>query len=114
MPGEPVAPTILQRREDIGEHVGVALDQALEGHAFVQVDAVFHDEMLVAGVEHLGVDRRHDLDGEIVGADDDDLKAREPAGAFEHDAGRAVVEGRRLGVPARAVAGAHERPRRRA
>ena len=37
----------------------------------------------MAGMEHLGVDRRHDLDGEIVGPDDADLLVDEPARAFE-------------------------------
>ena len=56
------------------------------------MDAVLHDEMLVAGMKHLGIDRRHDLDREIVRPDDADFEAREPSRAFETDAGRAVLE----------------------
>ena len=66
----------------------------------MEVDAVLHDEVLVAGVEHLGIDGRHHLDGEIVGADDGDLQIGEPPRAVEADAGGAVVEGGRLGEPA--------------
>jgi len=50
--------------------------------------------MLVAGKKHLGVDRRHDLDREIVRANDANLEAREPSRAFETDAGRPGVEKR--------------------
>ena len=52
----------------------------------MEMDSIFHDEVLMAGMENLGIDRRHDLDGEIVRPDDADLKAREPARAFETDA----------------------------
>src|SRR5262249_3707052 len=58
-----------QRHEYIDEHEGFPLDQPLERHAFVQVDAVLHDEVLMAWVEDVGIDRRYHLDGEIVGAD---------------------------------------------
>ncbi len=55
-----------QRREQIGEDPGLALDQPLERHAFMEMDSIFHDEVLMAGMENLGIDRRHHLNGEIV------------------------------------------------
>ena len=60
-------------------------------------------------MKDLWIDRRHHLDGEIVRSDDADLKAREPACAFETDARRAVVEGPGLRVPPSPMTGAHER-----
>src|SRR5882724_4753074 len=98
----------LERREDVGEFVGVAGDQAFEGHALVEVDAVLHDEMLVAGMEDVRVHRWNDLDGEVVRTDDDDLQARKPLRALQHDTGGAVVKGLRFRIPARAMAGANE------
>src|SRR6202044_2083686 len=74
----------------------------------MEMDSILHDEVLMAGMENLGIDRRHDLDGEIVRPDDPDLKAREPARAFESDARRAVIEGPGLRVPTAPMTGAHE------
>ena len=96
------------RREDIGEHPGRALDQPLERHALMEIYSVLHDEVLVAGMKNLWIDRGHDLDGEIISPDDADLKAREPARAFEADARRAIIEGAGFCIPARSMAGAHE------
>ena len=50
------------------------LHEALERHAFLEMDAVLHDEMLVAGMKDVRVDRRNDLNSEIVGADDAHLQ----------------------------------------
>src|SRR5271156_2148579 len=74
----------------------------------MEMDSILHDEVLMAGMENLGIDRRHHLNGEIVRPDDADLKAREPACAFESNARGAVIEGPRFRVPARPVTGAHE------
>ena len=45
------------RREDIGEHPGPALDQPLERHALMEIYSVLHDEVLVAGMKNLWIDR---------------------------------------------------------
>ena len=97
-----------QWREDISKDPRLALDQPLEGHALVKMDAVLHNEMLMTGMEDVRIDGRHDLDREIVRAHHADLEGREPASAFEADSGRAVIVGLRLGIPTRAVARAHE------
>jgi hypothetical protein len=39
----------------------------------MEMDSVLHDEVLVAGMKNLWIDRRHDLDGEIIRPDDADL-----------------------------------------
>src|SRR5580693_2451801 len=72
-----------QRSKYVDEHPGFALDESFERHAFVEMYAVLHDQVLVARVEYLGVDRGNDFDREIVGTDDADLQARKPARAFE-------------------------------
>jgi hypothetical protein len=95
----PGGPDDGQWREDIGENPGPALDQALEGHALMKVDSILHDEVLVARMKDLRIDRRHDFDGEIVRADNADLQTRKPTCAFKSDAGLSVVEGFGFGVP---------------
>ena len=56
VPGRAGGPGDEERREYVGKFENAPLDEALEGHSLVQVYAVLHDEMLVAGVEDLGVD----------------------------------------------------------
>jgi hypothetical protein len=41
----------------------LALDQAFERHALVEMDSVLHDEVLVTGMKDLWIDWRHHLDG---------------------------------------------------
>jgi hypothetical protein len=98
LPGDPVPPT--QRREDIDEYISLALRHAVEVHPLVQIDAAPHDGVLMARVKHLRIGRRHDVDGEIVGADDTDLLVGEPAHAFEANAGGAVIKCGGVGAPA--------------
>src|SRR5579872_4213002 len=97
-----------QWREDIGEKPGFALDQPVEGHALLEMDAVLHDQVLMTRMKDFRINRRNDFHREIVGAHDANLQARKPARAFQPDARRAVVERLGLGVPARPMAGAHE------
>jgi hypothetical protein len=74
----------------------------------MQIDAVSHDEVLMAGMEHRRIDRRHDVDGKIVRADDANLHVGEPSRAFEADAGGAIVESIGFCIPSRTVPGPHE------
>src|SRR3954471_2786588 len=73
------------------------------------MDPVLHDEVLMAGMEHVWIDGRHHFDREIVGADDTDFQARKPARTVEADARRSVIECCGLGIPARSMAGPDER-----
>src|SRR5665213_34569 len=59
-----------ERRKNVGEHPRATLSQSLEIHSLMEMDPMLHDEMLMTRVKDLRVDRRHHLDGEIVGADD--------------------------------------------
>ena len=56
----------------MGEHPRPALDQPLERHALMEMDSVLHDEVLVAEMKNLWIDRRHDLDSEVIRPDDAD------------------------------------------
>jgi hypothetical protein len=44
----------------------------------VEIDPVLHDEVLVDGMKHLGVDRRNNIDCKIVCADDAGLLLGQP------------------------------------
>ena len=109
--GDPASPS--RRRSATGrtvdKDIGFALHEPFEGHALVEINPVLHYQVLMAGMEHFGVSGRHDVDREIVGADDANPLVRQPARAFEPDPRGAVVKSGGLGGPARAVSGAHER-----
>ena len=74
----------------------------------MKMDSILHDEVLVARMKDLRIDRRHDFDREIVRADNADLQTRKPTCAFKSDAGRSVVEGVGFGVPPTSMTRAHE------
>ena len=96
------------RREDIDEHIGFALRQPVQHHPLVQIDAVFHDQVLMA------------RDGTLPGRRAARRRrrncrprrrrpfVRQPPRAFEADAGSAVIEGGGVRLPATAVTGANE------
>jgi hypothetical protein len=86
----------------------LALGQPLERHALVEMNSVLHNEVLVAGMKNLWIDRRYDLDGEVSRPDDADLQAREPARTFKTNAWRPIIEGARFRIPSGSMAGAHE------
>jgi hypothetical protein len=39
----------------------------------MEMDSVLHDEVLVAETKNLWIDRRHDLDSEVIRPDEADL-----------------------------------------
>src|SRR3984957_4393338 len=97
------------RRKYISEHIGLTLGQPVEDHPLMEMDAMIHDEVLMTGMEHFRIDRRHPVDREIIGADDADLFVGQPTRAFEAEAGSAVVKCGGIGMPAAAVTGPNER-----
>src|SRR3954447_4171188 len=48
-----------QRDEHVGKDVGVSLHEPFKRHAFVKIYSVLHYQVLMAGMEELGVGGRH-------------------------------------------------------
>ena len=58
----------------------------------MKIDAVLHNEVLVAGMEHVRIDRRNNVDCKVIRADHADLFVSKPFRTFQAYAWGAVVE----------------------
>ena len=93
----------LQGRKGIDELRPPSFCQGIKVHPLMQIDSMPHDQMLVAGQNHVLVHRRQNVYREIVRPNHDGIARRQEFRGRKAKPGRAVIPTRRLGKKPRAM-----------